>query len=91
MGNRNNISCLTPHLLHPFLCHSLCVYFLHASDFKLMTKQNGVPIHKGGFGHHLLVPFLMVFMGLGRGICPNQTLWVFFGRLREMGQFSLVR
>ena len=54
-----------------------------------MTKQNGVPIHKGSFGHRLLVLFLMVFMGLGRGMCPNQTLWVFFDRLREMELFSL--
>lgn len=84
----NNKSCLTLHSLHLLMCHSLYLCFSCASVFKLLVRQsrdvcvNRAPIHTGGFGHHVLIQFSQVLMGFGRGLYPNQTSWVFKGRVQ---------
>lgn len=88
MGNVNNKAHLTLHSLHLHMCHSLDLYFSRALEFRLLVRRSGdvcvnrAPVHTGFFGHHPLIKFLLVSVGFGKGMYPNQTSWVFMGRIQ---------
>lgn len=87
-GNVNNKAHLTLRLLHLHLCHSLHLSSSHASEFRLSARQGGdvpvnrAPVHTGCFGHQLLIQSLLVSLGLGKGVCPNQSSWIFMGSVQ---------
>jgi len=43
---------------------------------------NRAPFHTERFEHRRLIQFLLVSVGLGRAMYPNQTSWVFMGRVQ---------